>query len=444
MTTSPARDLPRLDLPRLGQWNDRTDLLRVQEDRLPDAMAWAARSPYYREPFGDLTRVKTVADLDALPVITKRDLRKAYPFGLLAVEREHLATYHESSGTSGRPTASFFTADDWLDVVDRFTRSAIAIAPQDTMLVRTPYAMLPTGHQAHQGALYKGATVVPADNRSLVVTHSRVVQLLHDLDVTLAWCMPTECLLWAAAARAAGLRPDRDFPALRGLMAVGEPLSPARRDLIHRVWGGVPVVQDYGSTETGSLAGECSQGRLHLWADRFVPQVYDPQTGRSSLTGTGELTVTTLYREAMPLLRYNLEDQVRISDEDCACGWRLPVLEVLGRDATSCVVGGIRVTQSRLEELVFGRLQDYGVMFWRARADGDHLEIEFEVADRAREAAAELTEAVREELGVANLTTGVAPGSLVPLEALTRTHDFVKPRNLFAADEDWGRAVSYW
>ncbi|MFE6719666.1 phenylacetate--CoA ligase family protein [Streptomyces albidoflavus] len=443
-TALPRPGHPHPGHPQLGQWRDRAELRRLQDDRLPKAMAWAARSPYYREPFGDLTGVRAVGDLDALPVITKRDLRAAYPFGLLAVEREHLATYHESSGTSGTPTSSFFTGGDWLDVVDRFARSAIGIAPADTMLVRTPYAMLPTGHQAHQGALYKGATVVPADNRSLVVTHSRVVQLLHDLDITLAWCMPTECLLWAAAARAAGLRPERDFPALRGVMAVGEPLSPARRDLIQRVWGGIQVVQDYGSTETGSLAGECSQGRLHLWADRFIPQVYDPRTGRSSLTGTGELTVTTLYREAMPLLRYNIEDQVRISDEDCACGWQLPVLEVIGRDATSCVVGGVRVTQSRLEELVFGRLKEHGVMFWRARAREDQLEIEFEVGDRAREAAAELTAVVREKLGVRTRATGVAPGSLVPLEALTRKHDFVKPRNLFAAHEDWGRAVSYW
>ncbi|MEU0992239.1 AMP-binding protein [Streptomyces sp. NPDC005953] len=434
-----------LELPRVGQWHDADELRALQEERIPQALEWAAEAPYYRRTLGDTSRVRTIEDLAELPTITKNDLRAAYPLGLLAVSRERLATYHESSGTSGRPTSSFFTAGDWLDVVDRFTRSSIGLTASDTLLVRTPYAMLPTGHQAHQAGLYTGATVIPADNRTLVVTHARIVQLLRDLDVTVAWCMPTECLLWAAAAREAGLRADRDFPALRGIMAVGEPLSPARRDLIQRVWGGVPVVQDYGSTETGSLAGECAQGRLHLWTDRFVAEVLDPATGRSSATGTGQLTITTLYREAMPLVRYNLEDQVRISTPDCDCGWRLPAIEVLGRDATSCMLGGTRITQSALEGLVYTRLADQGVMFWRARAAGTTLEIELEVADEHRGGAEDaLDEAVRDRFGIDCRIRGVPIGSLVPIEALTRQPEFVKPRNLFGAGEDWNKAVTYW
>lgn len=440
MTETPVRHFPQL-----GDWGDEEQLQRIQDKRLPEVMRGVSGSSFYRERLAEAGPVTSVADLDRMPVITKRDLRAAYPFGLLAVERTRLATYHESSGTSGKPTSSFFTAADWLDVVDRFTRSSIELSPRDTMLVRTPYAMLPTGHQAHQGALYKGATVIPADNRSLIVTHSRVVQLLHELDVTVTWCLPTECLLWAAAAREAGLRPDKDFPSLRGFMAVGEPLSAARRRRIEQLWGEVPVVQDYGSTETGSLAGECRAGQLHLWADRFIPQVYDPATGRSSRTGTGELTITTLYREAMPLVRYNLEDYVRISDPDCSCGWQLPVLEVIGRDVTSCVVGDRRVTQGQLDDLVFTLPQRYDVMFWRARVHGDRLEIEFEVAEENQQVVArELTSAIRSTLGIEARPRGVPHGSILPTEVLTRNHDFVKPRNLFGAHEDWDKAVSYW
>src|SRR6185503_19058239 len=92
-----------------------------------------------------------------------------------------------------------------------------------------PYALMVTGHLAHAAARRRGATVIPGDNRSLAMPLSRVVRVLHDLDVTLTWSLPTETLLWAAAARAAGYEPGRDFPALRALFVAGEPLTPARR-----------------------------------------------------------------------------------------------------------------------------------------------------------------------------------------------------------------------
>lgn len=433
------------DLPQVGQWDGFEGLRRVQQDRLPEAMRLASRSTFNGKRLAAAGEVRTIADLDRIPVTDKRDLRENYPFGLLAVDREQVSTYHESSGTSGAPTSSFFTEGDWLDVVDRFNRNTISLGSRDTLLVRTPYAMLTTGHQAHLAGRYRGATVVPADNRSSVVTHARVVRLLRDLDVTVAWCLPTEGLLWAASARALGLRPDRDFPALRGFVVAGEPLGEPRRRRISSIWGGIPVVQDYGSTETGSLAGECSAGSLHLWADRFVPQVYDPVTGRNDTTGTGELVITTLYREAMPLVRYNLRDNVRISEVECSCGLGLPAVEVLGRDESSCVVSGLRISQRQLEDAVFALPESFGVMFWRARSHGDFLEIEFEVATASRDAAATaLADLIKSATGVEVRVRPVPPSTIVPSEVLTRLPKFVKPRNLFDVSEDWDRAVNYW
>src|SRR5262249_59276231 len=126
---------------------------------------------------------------------------------------------------------------------------------------------------------------------ALAAPSPRGVGVLHDLGVSLPWSMPTEPLLWAAAARAAGLRPDRDFPALRALYVGGEPLSAARRARISEIWG-VPIVQEYGSTETGSLSGEGQHGRMHLWADRAIFEVYHPGTGALTPDGAGQLVVT--------------------------------------------------------------------------------------------------------------------------------------------------------
>jgi len=427
-------------LPQLGQWKSMEELWDLQQKQLPQALEWASRSPFYQLRFGPGLIPGTLADLACMPLTSKRDLRDSYPFGMLAVPKERLATYHESSGTTGEPTASYYTAEDWVDVAERFARKWTGIWPSDTLLVRVPYALVLSGHMAHAAGRLRGATVVPGDHLSAAMPYSRVVRVLHDLEVTLTWSVPTECLLWAEAAKVAGYRTAEDFPALRALFVGGEPLSQARRDRISRLWG-VPVVNDYGSTETGGLAGECPAGNLHLWADRAVFEVYDPSTGLLDRQGTGQLVVTTLYHEAMPLVRYNIEDTVEVSYAECGCGWHLPTIRILGRTA-SALHGLASVTPHRLEELIFSLPEEYEVLFWRARAELAALQIQIEAPDHHRAAAAAALEAsIQRELGVACEVFPVSPGTIVPREVLTRPSGLLKPKILLRSGEDWGKAV---
>jgi phenylacetate-CoA ligase len=431
-----------MTLPMLGQWRSFAELTELQDAQLPRALAGATRSPFYRARGAPVPTTR--AELGRTPLTTKRDLRASYPFGMLAVPRRALATYHESSGTGGAPTASYYTETDWVDLADRYARKWVGISADDTFLVRTPYALMITGHLAQAAARRLGATVVPADNRSLAMPFARVVRLLHDLEVTLSWSLPTEPLLWAAAARLSGLTPGKDFPALRALLVGGEPLSDARRARIAEIWD-VPVVEEYGSTETGSLAGQCPRGRLHLWSDRAIFEVHDPRSGRTGPDGRGQLVVTPLYREAMPLVRYNLEDDVEVAYEPCPCQWHLPTVRVLGRSAFGHPVGGATVTQARLEELVFALPAAYGVMFWRARAERERLQIEIEVDPvHWTDACAELATAVTDEYGVPAEVKALPPGGLVPHAVLGRASDVVKPRSLFGADESWDSALLYY
>jgi phenylacetate-CoA ligase len=428
-----TQTVPRL--PQLGEWSSADELRALQQAQLPETLSWAARSPFYR------SRLAAGHELSELPLTTKQDLRDNYPYGMLAVERERLATYHESSGTAGMPTPSYYTADDWTDLAERYARKWVGISAGDTFLVRTPYALMITGHLAHAAARLHGATVVPGDNRSLAMPYSRVIRVLHDLGVTLTWSMPTETLLWAAAARAAGHDPSTDFPSLRALFVGGEPLSDARRKRISEIWG-VPVVEEYGSTETGSLAGECQHGRMHLWADRAIFEVYHPATGEITAGGTGQLVVTPLFREAMPLLRYNLEDNVEVSLDECPCGWRLPSVRVLGRSAFGYPVDGVKITQNRLEDLVFELPAEHGVLFWRGRAEADLLRVQIEALPEQEAAAcAALSAAIKAAFGVPSEVTA---GTLVPREVLTAVQDVVKPRSLFGPDEDWDKALLYY
>jgi phenylacetate-CoA ligase len=423
--------------PRIGDWRDYAELEKLQDARLGRTLAAAARSPFYRRRGDGLPAGR--AELGRYHLTTKEDLRAAYPFGMLAVDRSELATYHESSGSSGAPTASYYTGEDWLDLVDRYARKHVGIRADDMFLVRTPYALMITGHLAHAAARSCGATVVPADNRSLATPYAKVVRVLHDLDVTLTWSLPTDALLWAASAALAGLRPGRDFPALRALFVGGEPLSPARRARIAEVWG-APVVEEYGATETGSLAGECPYGRLHLWADRAIFEVHDPRTGRTTPDGRGQLVVTPLYREAMPLLRYAIEDDVEVSYPDCACGWALPVVRVLGRYR-----GTAELTQTGVEELVFTLPAAYGVMFWRARPEAGGLRIQIEVGERHRAPAVrQLRDAVGAAYGIDARIEPLPPGTLVPAAVLTAAPDVMKPRGLFGEGENWDKALTYY
>ncbi|GIE94616.1 AMP-binding protein [Paractinoplanes rishiriensis] len=424
------------DRPRLGDWGDFAELAKLQDALLPAALAAAAGSPFYRARG---TVPATAAELAGYPLTSKADLRDAYPFGMLAVDRSRLATYHESSGSTGTPTASYYTEADWADLIDRYARMHIGIAPSDTVMVRTPYALMLTGHVAHAAARACGATVVPADNRSLATPYAKVVRLLHDLEVTLTWSLPTDALLWAAAATRAGLQPGRDFPALRALLVAGEPLSPARRARIAQVWS-APVVEEYGASETGGLAGQCPHGHLHLWADRAIFEVHDPATGRTTPDGAGELVVTPLFREAMPLLRYHLGDRVEVTYADCPCGWALPTVRVLGRPGT-----GAGLTQVGLEDLVFRLPAGYGVMFWRARHTADGLHAQIEVApEHGAAAARDLRAAVGAAHGIEARVDAVPPGTLVPDAVLTALPEVMKPRGLFTADENWDRALRYY
>lgn len=435
---------PHVELPQIGEWSDSEQLVSLQEKQLPYALSRAAESPFYRNRFGTSSNPRSFTDLANLPITTKQELRDNYPLGMLAVDPSELATYHESSGTAGEPTPSFYTAEDWVDLAERFARKSLGILPTDTFFVRTPYALMLTGHLAHAAGRLAGATVIPGDNRSLATPHSRVTRVLRDLEVTLTWSVPTECLLWAAAAKAKGQDPRADFPALRGLFVGGEPLTPARRARISRLWG-VPVEQEYGCTETGSLAGECPAGYLHLWADRLIFEVFDPRTGTFSREGRGQLVATTLYRKAMPLIRYNLEDTVEVSYAECDCGWQLPVIHVSGRTASGHLVGGKRVTQHALEELVFRLPDEHEVFFWRARAEPTALHIEVEApGPQQAAAAAALDTAVRRELGVDCEVTASDPGTLVPERVLLGEDDVVKPRSLFGPGEDWSKAVLYY
>lgn len=398
--------------------------LSYPKDALQLVLARAAKSPFYRERLPPL--VPNYEAWKRIPLTTKSELRGAYPWGLLAVPRETLASYHESSGTSGEPTSSYFTERDWDAIASRFVRNGAGIGAKDMILIKTPYSMVTTAHQMHRAARSRGALVVPADNRSSNMPYSKVVRLLKDLPITLAWCLPTETFLWAAAARLAGLDPAKDFPRLRAFLVAGEPLSSSRRRRIEELWGGLDVFQDYGSTETGSLAGECRHKRLHPWADQVFFELVD-----------GRLVITPLDREAMPLVRYLIDDRAEFLSDACPCGSPYPALRIWGRSETS-------LQAMDLEEEIYSLPREMGVSFWRARRKDSAFDVEIEVdAKYASDATYLLGQGIRRRLGPAIEVRALNPFTIVPREVLERKASFLKPQFVFEKNDDWNQAILY-
>jgi phenylacetate-CoA ligase len=427
-------------LPKIEDFASFEELRAHQEKRLEWTIDQAARSPFYRERLSGAAG-GALELLAAQQPTTKEDLRDSYPYGMLAVPRDRVATYHESSGSTGEPTPSYYTEAEWVDLNERFARKSVPMTAADTMLVRIPYALVLAGHLAHQAALSVGATVIAGDCRSMAMPYPRVVRVLRDTGVTLTWSTPNECLVWAAAARLSGDRPDTDFPALRAFYVGGEPLSRARQERITQLWD-TPVVEEYGCTEAGSMAGVCSDGRMHFWADRILPEIRDPATGSYRPEGTGQLVITPLYREAMPLLRYALEDRVELRNDSCGCGWALPTIRVLGRMSQGYPIGGRPVGQIPIEEQVYRLPIELGVLFYRARVAGDHLEVQLEAPDEhAGDAVALLGERLPGRLDVPCRVTAVPPGTLVPHDLLGNPLDLMKPKKVFGPGEDWDQAV---
>jgi phenylacetate-CoA ligase len=432
------------NFPTLGQWSDFDGLREIWETRLPETLQQARHSDFYRDRLRDEHPVADVSGLASLPFTTKQDLRCAYPFGMVAVPRRRLVAYHESSGTSaGAPTASFHTEADWTELLDRFGR-AVRFDDTDTVLIRVPYAMVTMAHQVHAAARTAGSLVIPADARSTAMTYRRVLRLLRDLRATVAVALPLEPLLWAACAQALGEPARSHAPDLRVLLVTGEPLSAARRRRLEELWG-CAVQVSYGNSECGSnLAGQCPVGTLHLWADRYLPEIRDPDTGEIAQAGRGTLILTTLFREAMPLVRYDTGDMVELRYEPCDCGWPLPSVRVLGRWEQGLSHHGRRLFTSEVEEAVFGLPAKLGVMFWRAMQNGPTLRVQVEAEPAvADETEARLRKITGETLGGEAEVEVLPPGAIVPLAELTSESHTAKPRYLLPADDPRQPGLQY-
>ncbi|MDH3547612.1 MAG: phenylacetate--CoA ligase, partial [Gammaproteobacteria bacterium] len=303
----------------------RDGLASLQFERLKATLARAyERVPHFTQAF-DKAGVKpadleSLADIARFPFTVKTDLRDNYPFAMFAVPRDEVLRLHASSGTTGRPTVVGYTKDDltlWADLMARSLACAGA-RPGDVVHNAYGYGLFTGGLGAHYGAERLGCTVVPMSGGGT----ERQVTLLADFAADILCATPSYALNIAEVAQAQGID-IAALPVRRGLFGA-EPWSEAMRQQLQNLLG-VKAIDVYGLSEIlgPGVACECdvAQAGLHGWEDHFYFEVIDPQTLQVLPLGTsGELVITTLTKQALPMIRYRTRDITRLSDEPCECG----------------------------------------------------------------------------------------------------------------------------
>ena len=367
----------------------RSDLQDLQQRRLKDSVKRAYDNvPFYHQKMKALgitpSEVTSLADASSLPETRKGDLRDNYPFGLFAVPKSEVVRVHASSGTTGKPTVVGYTAKDietWSDMVAR-DLVMVGCRREDVFQNAVNYGFFTGGLGIHYGIERMGAMAVPSGTGDT----KRQIEIMIDFAVTALHCTPSYALYLAETVTEMGVAGDLSLKI--GCFGA-EPWSDRARLELEEMLG-IKAYDSYGLSEMfgPGVAFECQeQDGLHIWEDHFLVEILDPDGEACAPGERGELVLTSLTKEAMPLIRYHTGDVTYMMEDQCPCGRSSVRLHrFLGRADDMLVVRGINVFPSQIEDVLLKipEIGDYfQVVVDRKRHALDEISIKVEVSDMA-------------------------------------------------------------
>ncbi len=338
---------------------NRKELEELQLCRLKKMVDYCYNNvPFYHERLNQAgvtgDKIKCLSDIQYIPFTTKDDIRDNYPFGMLAQPMKNIVRIHASSGTTGKPTVGAYTKKDLDNWSDQVARVAVAAGARedDIFQISFGYGLFTGALGLHYGLEKIGATVIPASSGNT----SKQLMMFRDFGVTGLVATPSYALYLGEQLREAGY-PAEDYKLRLGLLG-SEGCTEKMREQIEATLG-LRVTDNYGMTElTGpGVSGECEyRCGLHFAEDAFLPEIIDQDTLEPLEEGkSGELVVTTLLREGMPVLRYRTKDITRITYEPCRCGRTHARMEkVMGRTDDMLIIKGVNVFPSQIESVLIG------------------------------------------------------------------------------------------
>lgn len=366
------------------------DLKNIQSERLKALAGYVYKNnPVYRKKFDAIglipTDIKTIDDISKLPFTIKDDMRDSYPFGLFSMPSRDLAEIHVSSGTTGNPTVVGYSKEDlklWSNVMARSLCCAGAL-PKDTIQIAYGYGLFTGGFGMHYGALEMGLAVIPTSSGQT----KRQLKLMHDFKPRILACTPSYALYMLEDAAEMKMDPRKSSWEI-GVFGA-EPWSESMRHEIEDKWN-MLATDIYGLSEIigPGVAQECAyKDGLHIFSDVFYPEIIDPATGEAVPEGaSGELVITTLTKQAIPLIRYRTRDIVSITHQKCICGRTSPrISKIKGRTDDMIIIRGINVFPSQIEHVLLsveGVQPHYQIIVDRKAGRLDEIEIDVEVDEK--------------------------------------------------------------
>jgi phenylacetate-CoA ligase len=310
-------------------------------------------SPFYHDRMKEQKvhpdDIKELSDVKKLPFMFKRDLRDGYPDKIFTASQEELVRYHVSSGTTGKPTVVGYTQNDidlWTTSLARALTSC-GLGRGDVIQVSYGYGLFTGGLGMHYGAERIGATVLPTS----VGNTERQIELMQDLGSTAIACTPSYLLHMGEVAEKMGVSIKKDTKLRTGILGA-EPWTEGMRNRMQD-WLGIKAYDIFGTSElSGPMFTECTEQKgFHVWSDIALTEIIDPKTEEPVAPGEkGELTVTILRKEALPMIRYRIGDITSMDDSPCPCGRTHPRIQrITGRVDDMLIIRGINVFPSQVE-----------------------------------------------------------------------------------------------
>jgi len=368
---------------------EREEFEKIQLERLKKTVERVYHNvPYYKEKLteagiepGD---IKTLADLRKIPFTVKEDFRKNYPFGLFASPRKDIVRFHASSGTTGKPTVVGYTKKDmdtWCELIARMVTMA-GVTEEDTAQIAFGYGLFTGAFGLHQGLERVGAAVIPMSSGNT----EKQIMIMKDFGTTTLVGTPSYALHMAEVAYELGIDPKKDLCLKWGLFG-GEGSTEGMRREINERWG-LFATENYGMSELigPGVSGECLALKgMHISEDHFLPEIIDPNTGEVLGEGeVGELVITTITKEALPVLRYRTKDITSLHYEKCDCGrTTVRMSKIQGRTDDMLIIGGVNVFPSQIEDVLLkisGIGPHYQIRVYK-KGYLDKIEVDVELVD---------------------------------------------------------------
>ncbi len=334
----------------------REEIERAQLVRLRNVVGQAMRSPFYAKRLTEAgvapETLKSLDDVRRIPCTTKDDLRSQYPDGLNTLPQCEMVRMHASSGTTGSPTVIHYTQNDlnlWADLMARCMHM-VGVRREDVFQNITGYGLFTGGLGLHYGAERLGCLTIPAGPGNT----TRQLKIMRDFRTTVAHIIPSYALYFGAALRDSG--EDAKNLALRIALIGAEPHTEETRRRIEELLD-VKAYNSYGLSEMNGpgVAFECvCQAGMHVWEDAFIAEIVDPETLEPVAEGeVGELVMTTLCRQGMPILRYRTKDLTRFIPGECACGRHHRRIDrILGRADDMLIIKGVNIYPMQVEQIL--------------------------------------------------------------------------------------------